>query len=229
MKKALLSFSVLALITVFAACKKNNPAPATTASVMFVHGCAAGSTPINVDAKANNTAVINGSNKAFLQNSGYQAITAGSAVPMSFSVTGLSQLSSGTENLTVGGHYSAFAGGTILAPTFIFTSDDLTAPSSGNVKIRLVNLSTDTLHINADAQSTAFATGVNSGQVSSFMEIAAGSYTIKAGDPANIGSVVILGTGAQQLVAGKIYTVMLTGTLTGLGTSGLTLTLITNQ
>ena len=229
MKKALLSLTILAVVFTFPACKKkDNPAP-TTAGIMFVHGCAAGSTPINLDAKANNVAVVNASNKPFLQNSGYQNVTAGTGVNLSFFVTGLSLLTSASENLTVGAHYTAFAGGTVLAPTFVFTTDDLNAPTSGNAKIRFVNLTNDTLHITANVQSNVIATGVNSKGVSPFVEVAAGTYSIKAGDPANLGSVVILGSGSQQLGAGKIYTLMLTGALSGSGTSGLMLTLITNN
>ncbi|MBS1689965.1 MAG: DUF4397 domain-containing protein, partial [Bacteroidetes bacterium] len=61
---------------------------------------------------------------------------------------------------------------------------------------------------------------------SSFTSVTPGSYTIKAGDPANISTVVSV---AQQIDAGKIYTVVLTGTLSGSGTSGLTLTVFKNN
>ncbi len=69
MKKALLSLSVLAVILAFTACKKNNPAPANTANVMFVNGCAG---TVNVDVSVNNTKLNSASNLAFLKNSGYQ-------------------------------------------------------------------------------------------------------------------------------------------------------------
>jgi len=146
MKKILVSFSIIAAIIAFSACKKTNKStPSTNANVMFVHACAAGATTINLDGKANGSTVAGAANMAFLKGSGYQPIAAGSGVDLSFFVTGLNILTHSAESLTANTYYTAFAGGSITAPSFVFTTDDLSAPSSGNAKIRFVNLSPDNL------------------------------------------------------------------------------------
>lgn len=222
MRRMILSLSVLALVS-FAACKKSDSTPSNSASVMFVNGTA-GTT--NVDVTANSTKVQSGTNLAFLKGSGYQSVTAGSQ-NIAFVITSLgTPLKSTTTSFTAGSHYSVFAGGIITNPSIVITTDDLTAPASGSAKIRFVNLSNDSLSETANVGSTAFATNITSQTASSFTTVTPGSYTIKAGDPANISTVVSV---AQQIDAGKIYTVILTGTLSGSGASGLTLTVFNNN
>ena len=223
MKSVILLFSVL-LVIAFAACKKSNSSPANSASVMFVNGCA-GTT--NVDITSNNTKITAAANLAFLKNSSYQNITAGTD-SITFVLTSIgTPLKTHTSIITANVHYSVFVGGLITGPSYVILTDDLTAPASGKVKIRFVNLSNDALSETANAGTIAFATGITAQYYSSFTEIASGSYTIKAGDPADISTVISVGP--TQLDAGKIYTVMLTGTLTGSSSSGLTLTVIGNN
>ena len=225
MKNILLSLSILTIVG-FAACKKSNNPPPNDAHIMYVNGCAGTS---NVNVTSNATAVPAATNMAFLKNSGYQGLTAGND-SIAFVLTNLgTPLKGGTTNFAANTYYSVFVGGLVTGPAFVVTTDDLSVPTSGNAKIRLVNLSSDALSETGNAGSIAFATGVTAETFSSFTEVAAGSYNIKAGDPSNISTVVGLGTGATQLSAGKIYTVMLTGTLSGSGNSGLTLTLINNN
>ncbi len=223
MKNILLSLTALAIIG-FASCKKSDNTPSNSASAMFVNGCT-GTT--NVNATSGTTSVSGASNIAFMKSSGYQYVTAGTD-SIAFVLTSLgTPLKTGIAALTANTHYSVFVGGLVTAPSFVVTTDDLSATTSGNAKVRFVNLSNDSLSETADVGSTAFATAIGSQSASSFSEVTAGSYTIKAGDPANISTVVSLGP--TQLSAGKIYTVILTGTLTGTGTSGLTLTVIGNN
>lgn len=227
MKKTLLSFSILAVIIAFAACKKSTPAPSNTASVMFVHGCAAGATTINLDGKANNAAVPGAANISFMKYSGYQNVTAGSNVLLSFFVTGLNQLDSQSVNLTANAHYSAFAGGSITQPSFVFATDDLTAPSSGMAKIRFVNLSPDGLNTSCYIGATKIDSNVTYKTCTPFFEVSPTTAKVEMVDQAVLSnSGIIL---SQQLVAGKIYTFMLTGSATGSGTSVLTLTAINNN
>src|ERR1700761_8210465 len=138
MKRIFVSFSVMAMIVVFAACKKNNPAPATTASVMFVNGCAGSA---NVDVSVNGTKVPVASNLAFFKSSGYQPVTAAANVPFAFSSTSQGNpLTNGTESLTAGSYYSVFIGGlgSGTSTSFVFSANDLTAPAAGMTKIRFV-------------------------------------------------------------------------------------------
>jgi hypothetical protein len=224
MKKLFHAFSVILIIVGLASCSKSNSSAPTTASVMFVDGCA-GTTNVNIS--VNNTQIAAASNLAFLKNTGYQQVTPGTD-SITFILANLgTPLKTATNALTAKVNYSVFVGGLITGSTFVILNDDLTAPSSGNAKIRFVNLSTDADTVTANVGNTAIATGIVSQGSSPFTQIAAGSYTIKAGDPSNINTVVSVGP--QQLNAGSIYTVMLTGTLSGTGISGLTLTVITNH
>jgi len=166
-------------------------------------------------------------NISFRGNTGYKPVTSGSANIVYYLTNLGTPVSNVTSTLVTGGYYTAFSGGVITAPTFLLTTDDLTAPASGMAKIRFVNLSPDAQTVTAYAQTTAFATGVTSQSASAFFPVTAGAYEIKAGDPSNISTVI--SAGQQTLAAGKIYTVMLTGTATGSGVSGLQLTMLNNN
>jgi hypothetical protein len=193
---------------------------------MFVNGCAGTG---SVYVTNGSTKVTGASNIPFAGTSGYQYTTAGSP-DITFYVSslgGTDPLKSFTASFTAKTHYSVFVGGIITNSSYVVTADDLSAPSSGNAKVRFINLSNDTLSENVAANTTSIATGITSLQASSFTAITAGTYIIKAGDPANIGSVV--STASLSFSAGKIYTVILTGTLSGTGTSGLTLTVLNNN
>jgi hypothetical protein len=226
MRNICLSFSVLALAFAFSGCSKNNNGPSNVASVMFVNGCVL-ATNINIEVK--NVAQPNASNIAFFGTSGYQNVTAGSGILISYYLSNpVTLLSSQTVNLTAGTHYSVFAGnGLVTTPSFLLTTDDLTAPATGYAKIRFVNLSSDSLNETATVGDSTFAVGVTSTTTSGFYQMLAGSYAVKAGDPLHISSVVT--TPSTLLAAGKIYTVILTGSESGSGTAGLTLTFINNN
>ena len=217
--------SVATLITLsFSNCKKSNNGPSTTASVMFVNG-AAGTTTLT--GEANTASVSNAASVSFLGNSGYQNVTQGSET-LSFVIPGINTtLASGTETLTAGAHYSAFAGGLSTNGKFVFTTDDLTAPASGMAKLRVVNLSPDALSLTTYVDNAAVDSGVSSASYSQFFSVAAGSHKLTVGDGSAIISLVVLNS--QQLSAGKIYTLIYTGTGTGTGTAGYTITLIGNN
>jgi len=229
MKKIVLSFLAIAGVLTFNACKKSNPAPTNNASVMFVHGCVSGTSNINLDGRANNTTVSGAGNMSFSKPSGYLSVAAGSNVDLSFFVTGLNTLVDQTVSLTANTHYTAFAGGSITAPSFVFTSDDLTAPASGNVKVRFVNLSPDNLTMSCyvGTGTPKIDSNVSYKGCTPFIEIAATTGKIGMIDqatPINSGLIT-----SQTLTAGKIYTFMFTGTATGSGSSGYMLTAITNN
>jgi hypothetical protein len=223
--RKLLPFLIFAAIVAFSACKKKDNPPSNNANVMFVNGCA-GTTA--VDVSVGNTKVSGAVNIAFLSNSGYKGITAGND-SMAFILTNLgTPLKSLTSNLTANKSYSVFVGGLITGPVAVLLNDDLTAPPAGYAKVRVVNLSTDAMSVNANLGSTVIATGVGpQGSSAGFVQVAAGSYDIKVGDPTNIGTVVQ--TSATPLNSGKLYTVMLTGTVSGSSTSALKLTVIGNN
>jgi hypothetical protein len=220
-----LLLSVTALFVLYG-CKKKNETPPNTASVMFVNGCA-GTIP-GIDAKVDNVNVGGALNVSFTNNSGYKLVKAGSPVTIGYFLTNVgTPVSSQSVTLTSGAHYSAFSAGLITSPSFVLASDDMTAPGTSNAKIRFVNLSNDGMSVTATAQNTVIDSGVTAMKVTSYIQVPAANYELKAGDPTNINTVV--STGVKTLAAGKIYTLMLTGSLAGTGVSALKLTLINNN
>lgn len=228
LKKYVVFAALLAAgVSVLSSCSKSSSGPATTASVMFVHGCAAGAANINLDAEVNNAKVAGATNIPFLSNSGYQQVTAASSLSLSFFVTGLNQLAVQTESITAGSHYTAFASGSITSPGICFTADDLTAPASGMAKVRFVNLSPDNLVANCFVGTSAIDSGLAYGVCSPYFQVSATTGKISMYDQVVPAKSAVIAS--QQLVAGKIYTFMLTGTSTGSGTSQYTLTAINNN
>ena len=205
-------------------CSKNNNAPANSSGVMFVNGCAG----TNVDMKADGKLVQGATGIGFQKTSGYRYLTAGSAVNIAFYLVDGTPLVSSAVNMTASKNYSIFTGGLVTSPTFLLVSDDLSSPtSSSNAKIRIVNLSHDSLNITAYAGTNSFASGVGINSASAFSQVQAGLYELKAGDPANISTVISAGN--QMLSAGKIYTLLYTGSQSGSGLSALKISLVNNN
>ncbi len=211
-------------ISFLTACHKTT-APVNSANVMFVNGCVSAGT---VSAKANSVTVSGATNISFLMSSGYQYVTAGSEVNLTFfeGSTG-TPLASRAENIAASGHYSVFAGGIAGAPDYLFTTDDLSSPASGNAKVRFVNLSPDNLNETATANDTIITQGISGNTASGFFQLRAGSYYLDAFDPLNRNAIVPADT--VVFVAGRIYTVLLTGTGSGTLTTNLQLSLINNN
>jgi hypothetical protein len=227
MKKVLFALLSLSLLG-NAGCKKTNPAPSNTAGVMFVNGCA-GSLPA-IDARVDNININGALNLAFPSYSGYKYVKSGTPISLGFFLTNVgTPVSSQTVSLETGASYSAFCGGVITSPAFLFVKDDLTAPATNHAKVRFINLSKDGLSVTANVQTSVIGTDIRSLGVSNYLEVIAGAYELKAGDPTDISTVVTTDPKTQSLAAGKIYTLILTGTKTGTGESALKLKLITNN
>ena len=224
MKKVILQLAVLAAGIV--GCTKNNNGPSNQASVMYVNGCA-GTTDIY--AQANGITVNGATSLAFLSNSGYQNVTAGSTVPMQFILNNLgTPLCNGSPDITAGDHYSVFAGGLVTGPTFVVTTDNFLSLPSGNAAVRFINLSNDTLNESFYVGSQKLDSNVSDGTYSQFAEISAtNGVQVLVQDPSKPTQIAVLYN--QAFLAGKNYTVILTGTSSGSGASALALTVIDNN
>lgn len=228
MRKVFVFFLSVTIIGGFYGCKKKNDPPPNTGNVMFVNGCP-GANP-GLDAKVDYTNVDGAANISFTKSSGYKYVKAGNAVNISYFITNEgTPVINQSVNISNTAHYTAFCGGLVTSPAFLFTTDDFSAPAPNTAKIRFVNLSKDTLSVTANATIAVIGVGVKAMQVTGFAQVSAGNYELKAGDPSNIGTVVTTEPKTMALAAGKIYTLMLTGTMSGTGTSALKLTLLTNN
>lgn len=225
MKKILLPAALIAIAS-FCACKKKETVPENSAPVMFVNGCA-GTLPA-IDAKVDEVNVSGALNMPYTNGSGYKNVKAGAAVKISYYITNAgTPVVNGTYNITTGKYYSAFAAGLITSPSLVVTQDDMTAPTASSAKIRFINLSPDIMNVTANVSNNIIDTAVIYKEVTGFLNVTAGTYDLKAGDPTNINTVKALD--AKTLAAGKIYTLMLSGTQAGTGESALRLTLISHN
>ncbi len=229
MKNLFFVIPAVALALIFAGCSKKNNGPSTTASVMLVNGCN-GTTGIY--AKVNNVNV-GPSNIAYSGNSGYLTMNATTAQAINFYLVSPAgtPLTAGSPTFTTGDHYSVFVGGIVTGPDFVVATDDLTAPSSGNAKVRFINLGSDNLNESFSIGAATLDSNIGYGQYTSYSEIAATSGVgVLVQDPAHPQSAYLAQLISQAFSAGKIYTIMLTGTYTaGSGGSGLKLTVIGNN
>ncbi len=225
-KKIMTGVFVAAALSVMASCTKNNtPTVPTQARVMFMNtnlGAA------GLDVAANNSKVSGATNLQFLQNTGYLNVTATSAVNLSFLLSSTQSLFIDSSlNLTPGNSYSVFAANYVNAPAIVVTTDSLSAPSSGMAKVRFINLSPDTLKENVNVGSQLVASGIMFKQASSFTQISAGTYKVVAADPNNLGAVQTIAS--QPFDAGKIYTIVMSGTANGTGALALSLKVVANN
>jgi hypothetical protein len=163
-----------------------------------------------------------------MASTAYVAVTPGTNVKHGFVIEDSNlPLASVNNDLAANNAYSVFATGTVTSPSAIVVTDDLRAPAAGNAKIRFINLSPDNLNESVYVGQAKLDSNVAFKQATPFREVTAGTYQIIVQDPANVPSSRTLS--GQLLEAGKIYTLMTTGTIAGSGTAALTLTLVNNQ
>lgn len=226
MKKYLLLAT--ASIFAFAACKKNDSSTPVnngpTARVMFINAIVS---PDSAKVKINDTVQQSIGSIAFSTNTGYNVIRAGGSTKFTFysPLTGVDLLSS-NQNVIDKNNYSFFIAGDAVSKTALYINDDLTAPSSGNAKIRFINLSPTGFGAKVIMDNVAVDSNVTYLGLSGFREVNAKNYSIKMGDP---GTFTFGSIASQDLQAGKIYTFILTGTTTGSGNFGLKLSAIANN
>jgi len=96
-------------------------------------------------------------------------------------------------------------------------------------KVRFANLSSDNLNLNCYIGTPKIDSNVSMGTITPFFSISATTTGVNVllQDPTKPTELSELSS--QNFVAGKIYTIMLTGTSTGTLASGLTLTVINNN
>jgi hypothetical protein len=216
--------AVLPATLLLAACGKDDkPAPAPPAPdqgrVNVFHMAASANVPVKVLVDDAEKATI-----SYGQNSGYQTLNAGSRVVKVNVASGNTTATTQTLSVEKDRSYSYFAyAATATSVAGLLLTDDLTVPTSGKAKIRLVNLGLDSptplkLSTTAATVTDIPNTSADFGKGSSFVEITPGQYNVAVTNGA--GSVTVAdvadgsgsGTGPNKTYeAGKIYTVILRG------------------
>lgn len=214
--------ALLPAVLVLASCGKDESTPAPDQGRINAYHAAASA---NVGVKI----LIDDAEKATLtygQNSGYQAVNTGSrVVKVNVASSGANAL---TQNVTVekDKNYSYFVyADAATTQKGLLVTDDLTAPSSGKAKIRLVNLgqgaaSPVKLSTTVASVSDIAGTETQFANASGFVEILPGSYNVAVTTGSssttvtngNVGDGSGAGTmGTKNYEAGKIYTVVYRG------------------
>lgn len=160
------------------------------------------------------------------QNSGYQSLSTGSHTIKINVASSSTNILSQAVTVEKDKNYSYFAyANSATTQAGLLTTDDLTAPSTGKAKIRLVNLgqgAANPVRLSTTVASISDIAGTDTpfGTASSFVEILPGSYNIAVttGSPSatvtngNVGDGTGTGTVANKTYeAGKIYTVVYRG------------------
>lgn len=215
-----LLFAALPATVLLSSCGKDDNNDPSQGQVQLVHAAAAA----NVRVKA----LIDDKEVGQLdygQSSNYLTVNAGSPT-LKINVASSSQTAT-TKQLTIadGQKYSVFAytPSTSTPVDVLQVTDDLTDPTSGQAKIRLVNLGLNVAAPVKLSQTTAAGTvdipsvSANFASASNFVNIPTGTYNllVTSGSAsttvASVGDGSGSGTGTKNYEAGKIYTVVLRG------------------
>ncbi|MBC5774123.1 DUF4397 domain-containing protein [Pontibacter sp. KCTC 32443] len=166
---------------------------------------------------------VNTSALTYPDNTGYLTVDAGSRnikVNLAGSNTTVIQ---GNLNAVRDQSYSVFAYGTAAEDddtdlSALVITDDLTAPASGNAKVRFIHLSPDAptvdiVNVTDEASEAVLFDAQRYGVPSAFQPVLAGSYDLEV--RLEDGTVVPLdGLEGIQLQNGSIYTIIATGFVT---------------
>ena len=217
--------AALPAVLAFSACSKDDPDPVVIpdqGKIMAVHAAVSASAKVKVLADAQELAQLD-----YSTNNAYATVDAGAR---SIKINDASSnTTSVTKSLTVekDKNYSVFAysPSTSLGSVDVLSvTDDLTAPSAGKAKIRVVHLGVSAPSPLSLSQSAAIGTvdivpNTVFGAASSFVEITPGNYNllISTGTGATATTEIMVGdgsgsgTGLKAYDAGKIYTVLIEG------------------
>ncbi|SNC75683.1 protein of unknown function [Hymenobacter gelipurpurascens] len=214
-------FAALPAALAFSSCSnddKADPIP-DQGRVLAVH--AAPNANVKVSVLADEQAI---KDLNYGENSGYQVLNAGSKV-FKVNVAGTTTtVATATQTVAKDKNYSLFAyspsnQANSVAPLWV--EDDLTAPAAGKAKIRVVHVgqgaaSPLTLYrTESTGTATLLIPNISFGNASAFTEIDANTANLYLSNSSNVPVIII---GSKVLAAGKIYTLVVRGSSTGLTT-----------
>lgn len=185
------------------------PVQEDEARVMVVHASPdAPGVDLLIDGEKVNTATLN-----YPDNTGYLTIPAG--------MRGITVNAAGTTDAVIDGDiefdtnesYTIFATGSLGSNDIqpLVLTDDLTAPTAGNAKVRFVHLSPDApaVDVAVAGDTAALFDGLEFREASEFMSVPAGTYDLEVRLDAD--NTVVLPLAGVQLQDGMIYTVFARG------------------
>lgn len=219
LKFKLLALAVLASAVTIAACGDDDPANTTRLRAVHLSPDAP-----NVDIIVNADQVA--SDVAYLEDTGYLTIPGGTTDIEVQAVGSDADAIAASPDLDDDTDYTLLAANLLADIEPILLTDDNTAPTAGNVKVRIVHGAPSApavdVYVTAPAAdittATPTLTNVSFGVASSYLSVPAGSYQIRV-TPAGTKDVVI-DSGSVPLAAGQIRTVVATDAPGGGGPFG---------
>jgi hypothetical protein len=228
MKKKLLYFcTAICSVVLLASCSKDETE--ANASIMFVNASPNGA---SLDAAVGGSVVASGI--AYPNNSGYKTVATGTQNIRVTQSTGGAEVLNGSFNIESGAYYSFYVIDSSHERKAAVIRDDLSAPSAGKAKIRVLHFAPDAPAVNIsitgsgtsaiNMNNRSFNDVSTTASHASFIEVDAAGLTVQANSVATTTNVFTLPVPA--LTAGKIYTIIIRGFPTGTGSQGLGLQVI---
>ncbi|AHJ99230.1 DUF4397 domain-containing protein [Hymenobacter swuensis] len=214
--------AALPAVLAFSACSNDDDNTTPTpdqGKVLVVH--AAPNANVKVSVLADDKAV---KDLVYGENTGYQTLTAGSRV-FKVNVAGTTTtVVNSTQNVAKDKSYTLFAyspsnQANSIGPLWV--EDDLTAPAAGKAKIRVVHIGlgaaspVSLYRTETSGTASLLIPNVSFGNASAFTEIDAATSNFYL---ANSSNVPVLLINSKSIAAGKIYTLLVRGSSTGLTT-----------
>lgn len=213
LKKQILVASLV--VAAFASCKKDDdtPAPVEEAKIKIKHASPdAPSVDLYVDGAKINTAAL-----AYNNNTGYVKIKAGARNIKVNAAGATTSVINSNVTLTKDKNYTLFAANRLSAIEGVLLEDNLAAPAAGKAHVRFVHLSPDAPAVNIVNgtattnmfSSLAFKSGTAFTPVDATAAGTAFAFNIR-----NASTSAAVTTINANLVAGKIYTIVIRGFVT---------------
>lgn len=211
----------------FASCDKKED---DTSNLMIVNASPNGG---SVDASANGSVIV--TNLAYPSNSGYKAVASGTTNIIVTQSGTTNQILNGTLAMSADSYYTLYVIDSAHERKATYTQDDLSAPSSGKAKVRLLHLSPNSpnvdVTINGNSSAAFNSRGYNdiasNASFFNFTEVDAAGLNLQV---KLTGTSTVLATiPTINLQAGKIYTLIIRGFSGGTGTQALGVEVITHN
>lgn len=211
--KNLLAGAAILSVTLFmSSCKKNDVDNSGSANVKVVN--ASPSSSAQSFYVANNAVV--GSGLAYGNETAYIAANSGNNLDLQFRNEGsATAFATGNFNLNSGSNYTVFLAGDGQSARVKVYPDDLSAPVSGQAKVRFIHLS-DAAPANVDirtAAGTNLVANLAHDAASAYVSVAPGILSLQiyaAGQTTSLGTFDL-----TSFADGKIYTVYIAGSAAG--------------
>ena len=131
-----------------------------------------------------------------------------------------------TPTLAPGKAYTAYAVGFLASISALLVEDNLTAPTTGNAKIRVIHGSPDAPNVDILANNNRVLSNVPFKTASDYLVVPAGAYNFKV----NVAGTATTATQADvTLAAGKVYTAIAVGSVAATATNKLGIRLLTDK